>query len=136
VLRLAPRPPFLAGREELLAEMGARLASGGATGPQMVVLSGLAGAGKTSVAVEYAHRHLAEAGWCGSCRRRMPRCWQPGFTELAAQLDAGDSRGGDPVAAVHSVLANYPARWLLVFDNARDRSSVAGLMPPGGEGRC
>ena len=33
-----------------------------APGPRMVVLSGLGGAGKTSVAVEYAHRHLAEVG--------------------------------------------------------------------------
>ena len=47
VLRLAPRPPFLAGREELLAELGARLVSGDGAGPRMVVLSGLGGAGKT-----------------------------------------------------------------------------------------
>jgi hypothetical protein len=46
VLRLAPRPPFLAGREELLAELGARLARGESTGPRVVVLSGLAGAGE------------------------------------------------------------------------------------------
>src|SRR5215831_2635800 len=62
VLRLAPRPPFLAGREELLAELDARLADGHGREPQMVALHGMAGAGKTSLALAYAHNHLAEAG--------------------------------------------------------------------------
>jgi hypothetical protein len=55
---LASRPPLLAGREELLAGPGERL-SGGAGGPGIVALHGLGGAGKTSVAVEYAHRRQA-----------------------------------------------------------------------------
>jgi len=61
-LRLAPRPVFLAGREELLAELDARLAAVAGAGPRVVALCGLGGAGKTSVAVEYAYRHLAEVG--------------------------------------------------------------------------
>ena len=42
---------------------------------------------------------------------------------------------GDPVAAVHGVLAASPAPWLLVFDNAPDRASVARFVPPAGPGR-
>ena len=61
-MRLAPRPVFLAGREGLLAELDARLAGG--PGQRVAVLCGLGGAGKTSVAIEYAHRHLAEVGVC------------------------------------------------------------------------
>src|SRR5262249_29855302 len=61
-LRLAPRPVFVAGREELLAELEARLAGGDGAGPRVVALCGLGGAGKTSVALEYAHRQLAEVG--------------------------------------------------------------------------
>ncbi len=64
VLRLAPRPVFLAGREELLAELDAGLAGEDGAGPRVVALCGLGGAGKTSVALEYAHRHLDEAGVC------------------------------------------------------------------------
>ena len=53
-VRLAPRPPMLAGREELLAELDARLSAGDGPAPRTVALYGLGGAGKTSVAVEYA----------------------------------------------------------------------------------
>ena len=75
MLRLAPRPLFLAGREVLLADLDARLAAGeGHAGPRVVALCGLGGAGKTSVAVEYAHRHLDEVDVCGSSRPRTPRC--------------------------------------------------------------
>ena len=56
-----------------------------------------------------------------------------GFGELAARLGAAD--GGDPVAGVHAVLAGGGSRWLLVFDNAPDRASVAAFVPPAGPGR-
>jgi Domain of unknown function (DUF4062) len=135
VLRLAPRPPFLAGREELLAELDARLAGGEGAGPRTVVLSGLGGAGKTSVAVEYAHRHLGEVGVAWQFPAEDAAVLAAGFGELAAQLGAREQAGGDPVAAVHGVLAAYPAGWLLVFDNAPDRASVAAFEPPGGAGR-
>jgi hypothetical protein len=133
VLRLAPKPVFLAGREELLAELEARLAGGDGDGPRVAVLSGLGGAGKTSVALEYAHRHLAETGLAWQFPAEDPTVLAAGFGELAAQLGAADS--GDPVAAVHGTLAGYPAPWLLVFDNAPDRASVARFVPPAGRGR-
>ena len=123
VLRLAPRPVFLAGREELLAELEAQLAGDDGAGPRVVALCGLGGAGKTSVAVEYAHRHLDEVGVAWQLPAEDPTVLAAGFGELAAQLGAAE--GGDPVAAVHGVLAASPARWLLVFDNAPDRASVA-----------
>ena len=134
VLRLAPRPVFLAGREELLAELEARLAGDDENlRPRVVALTGLGGAGKTSVAVEYAHRHLGELGVAWQLPAEDPAVLAAGFGELAAQLGAAE--GGDPVAAVHSVLAAGPARWLLVFDNAPDRGSVVSFVPPAGRGR-
>ena len=132
VLRLAPRPVFLAGREELLAELDARLAADDGAGPRVVALCGLGGAGKTSVAVEYAHRHLAEVGVAGSSPAEDPAVLAAEFGELAAA--AGGAGGGgprDPVASVHGVLAACPAGWLLVFDNAPDRASVAAVRAAG-----
>ena len=102
----------------------------------MVALCGLGGAGKTSVAVEYAHRHLAEVGVAWQFPAEDPAVLAAGFGELAAQLGARemvDAR--DPVASVHAVLAAAAAGWLLVFDNAPDRASVQRFVPPAGRGR-
>ena len=134
VLRLAPRPVFLAGREGLLAELDRKLAAGGGhSGPRVVALCGLGGAGKTSVALEYAHRHLAEVAVAWQLPAQDAAVLAAGFGELDAQLGAAE--GGDPVAAVHGVLAASPAPWLLVFDNAPNRGSVARFVPPAGPGR-
>jgi hypothetical protein len=136
-VRLAPRPVFLAGREELLAELDARLAGGsGQSGPRLVALCGLGGAGKTSVAVEYAHRHLAGAGVCWQFPAEDPALLVAGFAVLAAQLGAWEGVDArDPVASVHGVLARAEAGWLLVFDNATSRASVEAFIPPAGPGR-
>ncbi len=136
-VRLAPRPVFLAGREGLLAEVDARLAgSPEQPGPRLVALCGLGGAGKTSVAVEYAHRHLAEMGLCWQFAAEEPAVLAAEFAVLAVQLGARevvDPR--DPVASVHAVLARASAGWLVVFDNVPDRASVEPFVPPAGPGR-
>ncbi len=131
-VRVAPRPVFLAGREELLAEVEARLAGGERSGPRVVALCGLGGAGKTSVAVEYAHRQLGRLGVVWQLPAEEPTALAAGFGELAAQLGAGAA--GDPVTAVHAVLARRDD-WLLVFDNAPDPAAIAGLVPPAGGGQ-
>ena len=96
----------------------------------------MGGAGKTSVAVEYAHRHLAEVGVCWQFPAEDPAVLAAEFAVLAAQLGARevvDLR--DPVASVHAVLARAGAGWLLVFDNVPDRASVEAFVPPAGPGR-
>src|SRR5262249_18049630 len=129
-LRLALPPTLLAGRGNLLADLGTLLAR--SAGPQVVTLYGLGGAGKTSVALAYAHRHLAEAGIAWQFPAEEAAGLAAGFGELAAQLGARE--GEDPVAAVHTILATYPAGWLLMFDNAPDRASVERFLPPAGNG--
>ncbi len=102
----------------------------------MAVLCGLGGAGKTSVAIEYAHRHLAGAGVCWQFAAEDPAVLAAEFGVLAAELGArevADAR--DPVASVHAVLARAQAGWLVVFDNVPDRASVQRFVPPAGPGR-
>ena len=120
-MSLLPQPAFLAGREELLAELDTRLTGGAGAGPQIVVLYGLGGAGKTSVALEYAYRHLAEVRVAWQFAADSQAVLAAGFAELVAQLGARERRDPrDPVVSAHAVLAAYPADWLLVFDNAPD----------------
>ena len=100
------------------------------------MLCGLGGAGKTSVAVEYACRHLAEAGVAWQFPAEDTTVLAAGFGELAAQLGArGLADPRDPVTSVHAVLARFPAPWLLIFDNAADMASVGAFLPPAGPGR-
>ena len=134
-VQLAPRPVYLAGREELLGGLDARLTADGRAGPQVVVLSGLGGAGKTSAAVEYAHRQADDLGVVWQLPAEDPAGLVAGFAELAAHLGAGDAAGGgDPVGRVHAALARRDD-WLLVFDNVPDPGAVAGVVPPVGGGR-
>ena len=131
---LPPRAALLAGREELLASLDARLS--GADSPRVVALQGLGGAGKTSVAGDYAHRHLAEAGLAWQCPAGDPALLLAEFARLAAQLGAReviDAR--DPVASVHGVLAAFPAAWMLIFDNASGQEAVQPFLPTAGNGR-
>ena len=102
----------------------------------MLALYGLGGAGKTSVAVEYAYRHLAEVGVAWQFSAEDATVLAAEFGELAAQLGASglaDTR--DPVASVHAVLARFASPWLLIFDNAADMASVAAFLPPAGPGQ-
>ena len=135
-VRLAPRPVFLAGREGLLAELSTQLRTGpGQSGPRLVALYGMGGTGKTSVAVEYAHRHLAEVAVCWQFSAEDPTVLAAEFAVLAAQLgvqEVVDSR--DPVAAVHAVLARQEIGWLVVFDNVPDRASIESLPAAGWAG--
>ena len=135
-VRLASPPSLLAGREDLLADLHTRLTGGDGPGPRTVALHGFGGAGKTSLALAYAHRHLAQVGVAWQLPAENPTVLADGYGQLAAQLgarDVADTR--DPVASVHGVLAAFPDQWLLVFDNAPDRVSVEAFLPPAGPGR-
>jgi hypothetical protein len=135
-VRLLPRPVFLAGREELLAHLDARLSVGNGAGPQVAALSGMGGAGKTSVALEYAYRHLAGLDVVWQFQAEEPTVLEAGFSDLAVQLGARvllDT--GDPVAQVHAVLAARPGNWLLIFDNAPGPAALQRMLPPAGHGQ-
>src|SRR5262249_43344800 len=113
-----------------------QLAGGGDQRPQMVALWGLGGAGKTSVAGEYAHRHLAEVGGAWKFPAEDATVMAAGVARRAAQLKAQEPpRSRRPAACVHPVPASSPADWLLVFDNAPCRAAVEAFMPPAGPGR-
>jgi hypothetical protein len=137
LVSLAPRPVMLAGREALLADLHSRLAGAEEDGPRIVALHGLGGVGKTSVAVEYAHQHLTSLGVVWQFSAEDEAVLGAEFMRLAVMLGVAgvmlDRR--DPLALVHSALADSAAPWLLVFDNAPDAKSLRPFLPPAGNGQ-
>ena len=134
-VRLAPRPAYLAGREEILAGIDARLSADPSAGPGVVALFGLGGVGKTAIAVEYAHRQLGQRGLVWQFAAEDPATLAAGFSELATQLGTEDLvKAGDPVAQVHAALARRED-WLLLFDNAPNPAAISKVLPPAGVGK-
>ena len=135
-VRLLPRPAYLTGREELVADLNARLTTAGTAVPRVVALTGLGGMGKTSVALEYTYRELDGLGIAWQLAAENRTALAAGFGDLAAQLGARDRLAAeDPVAQVYGVLAARPGDWLLIFDNAPGPAALQAVLPPKGRGR-
>ena len=139
VLLLGPRPPVLVGREDLLAEIGRRLARRPAADerPLVVAVHGLGGVGKTSLAAEYVHRHAAEYGVVCRLPAQDPAVLAVAFADLAVALGVRNdsTQNADPVKQVHAALADRATRWMLFLDNVEDPShALRELIPPVGDG--
>ncbi|MFC7382163.1 FxSxx-COOH system tetratricopeptide repeat protein [Sphaerisporangium rhizosphaerae] len=133
-VRLAPRPPQLAGRDQTLAVVHQRLTSDQAH-PSLLVIHGLGGVGKTSLVVEYAHRYQHAYRLVWQLPAEDATVLSAAFAELAALL--GMRQPGelvDPVHQVHAALAASPDPWLLIFDNALDAEALRAFLPPVGDG--
>lgn len=135
-VRLLPQPEFLAGRDVLLADLDTRLSSPEKDSPRVVIVSGLGGVGKTSLALEYAYRHKGKLRVAWMLTAEEPTALAASFQDLAAQLDGHGVRNGvDPVAYVHGLLAERAEDWLLIFDNALAPEVVRAVLPVKGRGR-
>ena len=134
-VRLDQRPTSLAGRDGLLAELDIRLTAEEGAIPRLVVLHGMGGVGKTSAALEYAHRHLDDYGLIWQFSAEDPVALSANFAELAALLGVRDLLdGADPVQQVHAALAARQGRWLLLLDNVTAPGALRTVMPPAGFG--
>ena len=133
-VRLAPRPVQLTGREDLLATMRERLAASGPA-PRLLVLHGLGGVGKTSIAIEFAYRYAGSYGLVWQLPAEDRAVLAAAYAELAAILgvrDPGDT--ADAADRVHAALAARRDRWLLLLDNVTDAEALGGALPAAGSG--
>jgi tetratricopeptide (TPR) repeat protein len=118
------------GRAELLVELEAAVPSGG---PAVVqVVTGMGGIGKTTAAVEYAHRHHDRFDIAWWVPAEDPALLAERLAELALALDL--TTATDPVGVGVARLLGELARrdrWLLVFDNAEDPRALSRWLPEG-----
>jgi Tfp pilus assembly protein PilF len=129
---LPPRNPVFTGREEVLDEIGCRLADGPVA---VITIRGLGGVGKSQVALEYAHRTLAAKmyGLAWWVRAESAVTIAEDLSRLAPLVGvAADGLAGEVAEAVLARLRSRPG-WLVVFDNAVGPGDVTGVLP-GGDG--
>jgi hypothetical protein len=116
--------PFFIGRDQLLADLYARLQAVDG-GIRRVVLSGLGGVGKTSVAVEFVYRHQAdyELVWC--VNGEQPANLLADLADLAGKLGLDtDASQEAQVSTLRGWLERHQ-RWLMVLDNVEGPEQVA-----------
>ena len=112
------------GRAALLAELEVARRSGEATVVQAV--TGMGGIGKTTAAIEYAHRHHDEFDIAWWVPAENPALLPDRLAELALALDltTATTPAGVGAARLLGELARRD-RWLLVFDNAEDPRALS-----------
>jgi tetratricopeptide (TPR) repeat protein len=117
--------PYFTGRGELLEELAAHLDSRG-----LVVLTGIAGVGKTQLALAHVAAHRGDYQLVWWLRAELPATLIADYAALADahQLAAPEQPLPDKVAAVRRFLQGG-AGWLLVFDGARDARVIEPYVP-------
>jgi tetratricopeptide (TPR) repeat protein len=118
------------GREGALEKLYRSLA--GDEGNGTVAIQGLAGIGKTQLAIAYADRHKDEYDlvWWVSGDTRESACAGMSLLDIAATSEMPE--GERVTGMVEALRRGRPyARWLLIFDNAGDPDEIKDLMPSG-----
>ena len=125
-----PTSPAAGATLELLRD---KLAGGGRAVVVAQALYGLGGVGKTQLALEYAHRFMADydlVWWVPSERAEETSA---ALADLARKmgLKVGDNVAEAAEAALEELRRDTTPHWLLIFDNADDPKQLEPYLPTG-----
>jgi tetratricopeptide (TPR) repeat protein len=136
VFGVPTRNPHFAGRSDQLAVLHRHLTERG-TGAvvQASAVHGLGGVGKTQLALEYAHRFAADYELVWWIPAEQPTTVPGRLAALARRLGLPELPSLEEQVGVLFDELGRRDRWLLIYDNATDPASLAGLQPPGGDGQ-
>ncbi|MBO3749695.1 tetratricopeptide repeat protein [Streptosporangiaceae bacterium NEAU-GS5] len=134
--KVPPKNKNFTGREDLLAQLRAKMKTVYAVVPQPQALHGLGGVGKTQLAIEYAWRyrsHYEFVWWISADQRVLVPSALAGMAQtlnLPAAASVGIEEAAD--AVLKALQKGVPYRnWLLIFDNAEEPEAITGFIPRG-----
>jgi CO dehydrogenase nickel-insertion accessory protein CooC1 len=121
------------GRGATLELLRDKLAGGGVAVVVAQALYGLGGVGKTQLALEYAHRFMADydlVWWVPSERAEEITGALAGLARKMG-IKVGDNVAEAAEAALEELRRDTTPHWLLVFDNADDPKQLEPYLPTG-----
>ncbi|KOX33406.1 hypothetical protein ADK67_06365 [Saccharothrix sp. NRRL B-16348] len=125
------------GRDEDLRRMATELGHGRtARRPKCLILSGMGGIGKTSLARMYAQHNAEAYGFVALVRGEHAAIADGDYRELLGTLRPGldVTTVRDARAEVFADLEKRNERWLLVLDDVPNLDALHSLIPPAGDG--
>ena len=133
-----PRIAGFTGRADALDRLDAILTRdkpAAVTQVSRAAVQGMGGVGKTSLAVEYAHRfrNLYDGVWW--CPAETRTDLMTSLAALAAEFEVASSEEADIEKAAKATLRRLAERrdiWLLVYDNVTTTEEIADLLPAAG----
>jgi hypothetical protein len=124
------RNPSFVGRDDLLAALRDALANQDPTATQ--TLHGIGGSGKSSLAVEYAHRFAGDYDAVWWVDAEDPTTVRSQLGELAVAAGLVEPRADvEPKVSAAQAWLRRTSRWLVLFDAAENPPTLIPLLPDG-----